>query len=146
MKKLYNKAVWLCVIFVLCHCQRTPFQPEAIQQDYITFGKGGGMTNQVDTYYILADGHIYRHNNLTKEYQHLGRMKRAARYACFERAQGLPASLFGCEAPGNIYYFLSIHTQDTVKLCTWGSHDFTPPEAITSFYQYTQQLANDLSP
>ncbi len=132
------------MILACSYCQQASFQPEAIQQDYLMFGKGGGMTNQVDTYYILADGHVYRHNSLSKEYQRLGRLKRSARSACFDRAQVLPASSFGCNDPGNIYYFLTIHTQDTVKSCTWGSTDFTPPEAITSFYEYTQQLANDL--
>ena len=146
MKKLYNKAVWLCIIFILCQCQRAPFQPETIRQDYLTFGQGGGMTNLVDTYYILADGHVYQHNNLTKEYQYLGRLKQNVRSVCLERARNLPASLFGCNEPGNIYYFLSIHAQDTVKSCTWGNRNFTPPEAITSFYQYTQQLVNVLSP
>jgi hypothetical protein len=144
MKKLYPSAACLCMMLAFWHCQRTPFQPENIQQDYLTFGKGGGMTNQVNTYYILADGHIYQQDNLAKEYQHLGRLKRTARTACFEKAEALPASSWGCEAPGNIYYFLSIHTQDTVKSCTWGSNNFMPSEDITSFYQYTQQLANDL--
>ncbi len=144
MKKIYSIAVLSLITLVCSYCQRSSFQPEAIQQDYLTFGKGGGMTNQVDTYYVLADGHVYRHNSISKEYQPVGRLKRSARSACFDKARALPASTFGCDEPGNMYYFLIIHTQDIVKSCTWGNTGFTPPEAITSFYEYTQQLANDL--
>ncbi len=144
MKKPCFATIFLLLILTFSHCQRPPFQAETIEQDYIAFGKGGGMTNQVTTHYMLANGHVYQHNNLTKEYQHLGRLKRAARADYFEKAQALPASSWGCEEPGNTYYFLTIHTQDTVKSCTWGSNSFMPSEDITSFYQYTQQLANDL--
>lgn len=146
MKKRYHGWIWLCLAFTFCYCQRAAFQPEALQQDYLTFGKGGGMTNQVETYYILEDGQVYQHNNLVKEYRHLGRLKKADRKACFEHAAALPASLFGCDEPGNLYYFLSVHSQDTTKSCTWGKNDFTPPAEITSFYQHIHQLADHLAP
>ncbi len=145
MKKLYVSVASMFLLLTCCYCQRTSFEPESMQQDYLEFGKGGGMTNQVTTYYILADGHVYQHDNLQKEYQHLGRLNRADRAACFEKAQQLPDKLFGCDTPGNIYYFLSVHTQDTPKTCTWGSQGFTSQEVLSTFYQYTQQLVNDLS-
>ncbi len=145
MKNLYVGIAWAMLSFMCCCCQRDSFQAEAISQDYITFGKGGGMTNLVETFYILANGRVYKHNSLEKKYQPLGRLKRSARKACFARADELSPALFQEDQPGNIYYFVNIHTQDTVKSTTWGSQAYSTPEAITSFYQYTQQLVNDLS-
>ena len=124
---------------VLFSCQQSAFNPDTIAQDYITFGKGGGMANQVDTYYILRNGKVYHHNNLTSEYERLDRLDKSARTECFEQAQAIPVTNFGCNEPGNIYYFLSIHT-DTLLTCTWGSNGFTPPAEIDSFYQYAHQL------
>ena len=142
MKQLYPLTIWIGLVLTFCCCQRATFQPESIQQDYISFGKGGGMTNQVETYYILADGHVYQHNSIAQESQYLGKLQKADRKACFEQAKSLEASLFGCEEPGNLYYFLSIHMQDNVKACTWGRQGFSPPEEIITFYQYVQQLHN----
>ncbi len=144
MSKLTGYATSAALILIISACQREAFRPEAIDQDYLTLGKGGGMTNQVDTYYVLADGHVYRHDNLTKAYQPLGRLDRSTRTHSFKEAQALASTSFGCQEPGNLYYFLTIHTQDTVRSCTWGSSGFTPPEAITAFYQITQRHINDL--
>ncbi|WPP49961.1 hypothetical protein [Catalinimonas niigatensis] len=146
MKQLYPLIAWMGLVLIFCCCQRAAFQPASIQQDYISFGKGGGMTNQVDTYYLLADGHVYQHNSIAQESQHLGRLKKADRKAYFDQAERLEASLFGCKEPGNLYYFLSIHTQDSVKACTWGRQGFSPPEEVFTFYQYVQQLVNSLAP
>ena len=146
MRKTSLAALGWCTVLFLSGCHRppTPFQPEAIKQDYLTLGKGGGMTNQVDTYYILSDGYVYKHNNLSQVYEQLGRLGSRERTACFERAKAISEADFGCQEPGNIYYFLSIHTSDTTRSCTWGSTP-PPPEAITSFYQYSQSLIQDLS-
>ena len=144
MSKLIGYAASAALILIIGACQREAFRPEAIDQDYLTLGKGGGMTNQVDTYYVLADGHVYQHGNFAKAYQPLGRLDRTTRARFFEEALAIDTTLFGCQEPGNLYYFLTIHTQDTVRSCTWGSSGFTPPEAITAFYQTTQQHINDL--
>ena len=144
MSKLTGYATSAALILIISACQREAFRPEAIDQDYLTLGKGGGMTNQVDTYYVLADGHVYRHDNLARVYQPLGRLDRSTRTRSFEEASALADASFDCQAPGNLYYFLTIHTQDTVRSCTWGNSNFTPPEAITTFYERTQQRINTL--
>ena len=144
MSKLTGYAASAALILIVGACQREAFRPEAIDQDYLTLGKGGGMTNQVDTYYVLADGHVYRHDNFTKAYQPLGRLDRTTRIGFFEEALAIDTTFFGCQEPGNLYYFLTLHTQDTVRSCTWGKSGFDPPEAITAFYQATQQHINDL--
>lgn len=131
--------VSLCLLFGLSNCQRANFQPEAIDQHYVTFGKGGGMANKVDTYYLLLNGRMYQHNSLTEEYTSLPRLDKSARNQVFAQAQQLSDTNFGCQEPGNIYYFLTIHT-DTVRQCTWGSSSYSPPESITSFYEYLHQL------
>ncbi len=102
------------------------------------------MTNQVDTYYVLADGHVYQHDNFAKAYQPLGRLDRTTRTRLFEEALAIDTTLFGGQEPGNIYYFLTLHTQDTVRSCTWGRSGFDPPQAITALYERTQQCINDL--
>ena len=147
MRRRWFVTLWWYAALFLGGCQQqpTPFQLDAIKQDYLTLGKGGGMTNQVDTYYILSDGYVYKHNNLSQVYERLGRLDSQERADCFERARAIPEANFGCQEPGNIYYFLSIHTADTTRSCIWGSQNFTPPEAITSFYQYSQSLIQDVS-
>ncbi len=144
MYKLTGCVIGTALILVVGACQREAFRPEAIDQDYLTLGKGGGMTNQVDTYYVLADGHVYQHDNLTKTYQPLGRLDRATRSRSIEEAQAIDTIAFGCQEPGNLYYFLTLHTQDTARSCTWGSSGFTPPEAIMALYERTKQRINDL--
>lgn len=144
MSQLTSYVVGTALILLASACQREAFRPEAIDQDYLTLGKGGGMTNQVDTYYVLADGHVYQHDTFTKAYQPLGRLSRADRSRFFEEALAIDTTSFGCQEPGNLYYFLTLHTQDTVRSCTWGRSGFTPPKAITTLYERTQQRINDL--
>ena len=144
MSKLIGYALGMVLILVIGACQREAFRPEAIDQDYLTLGKGGGMTNQVDTYYVLADGHVYQHDNLTKVYQPLGQLDPADRSRFFEEALAIDTTFFGCQEPGNRYYFLTLHTQDTVRSCTWGRSGYDPPEAIATLYERTQQRINDL--
>jgi hypothetical protein len=138
----YVMSATLMVIFSAC--QRETFHPEAIDQDYLTLGKGGGMAAQVDTYYVLADGRVYRHANFAKTYDELGRLSQTARVRTFERAATLADSVAGYREPGNLYYFLNIHTRDTTQSYTWGSTDFRSPEVVTDFYKNTQQLIQNL--
>ncbi len=144
MSNLTGYVTSAALILIFGACQREAFRPEAIDQDYLTLGKGGGMTNQVDTYYVLADGHVYQHDNFTKAYQPLGRLDRATRARFLEEALAIDTTLFGCQEPGNLYYFLTLHTQDTVRSCIWGKSGFAPPQAITALYERTQQCINDL--
>lgn len=139
---LFYSLTTLCFLFGLSNCQRASFQPEVIDQHYITFGKGGGIANQVDTYYVLQNGRVYHHNNLTKEYKSLSRLNKAQRKQVFAQANELPDTAFGSKEPGNIYYFLTIHT-DTVRQCTWGSQNFTPADSLTSFYEHIQTLTSE---
>ncbi len=99
------------------------------------------MANKVDTYYLLQNGRVYQHNNLTEVYTSLSHLDRATRKQVFTQAQELSNADFSFQEPGNIYYFLTIHT-DTVRQCTWGSSSFTPPKSITSFYEHLQQLTS----
>lgn len=147
MKKRKPVALGWCLALFFCGCQQQPstFQPDAIEQEYLTLGKGGGVANQVNTYYILSDGYVYKHSNIAQTYERLGRLDAEQRTACFEQAEAIPESAFGYQEPGNIYYFLSIHTSDTTRSCTWGSQRFAAPEAVTTFYQYAQSLIQDLS-
>lgn len=142
MNLCYSLVVFSLFVLSLSNCQRASFQPEAIDQDYITFGKGGGMANQVDTYYLLQNGRVYHHNNLTQEYTSLPRLTKSERSQVFTQAQQLPATAFGCQEPGNVYYFLTVHT-DTVRQCTWGSQDFTPSSELISYYEYLRQLTTN---
>ena len=120
-------------------CQRPDFKPDAIEQDYLTLGKGGGMTNQVDTYYVLADGYVHHHDQLTKTYEPLGRLDKADRTRTFAQATALADSLNDYQEPGNLYYFLTIHRPDTTRSFTWGNRHAPPPEAVSSLYQQIQQ-------
>ncbi len=134
------------LVFVLCccACQRPDFRPDAIEQDYLTMGKGGGMTNQVDTYYILEDGYVHHHDNLSETYEPLGRLNAEQRAQTFTQAAVLADSLSDYQEPGNLYYFLTIHTPDTVRSFTWGNDSAPPPEAVSALYQQTQQLVQEL--
>jgi hypothetical protein len=136
--------VGVTLLLVTGACQRESFRPEAIDQDYLTLGKGGGMANQVDTYYVLSDGHAYHRSNREETYQELGRLAQPERTRTFQRAASLADSLAGFREPGNIYYFLTIHSQDTTHAYTWGSNSFRTPKAISNFYQDTQTLIQRL--
>ncbi|MEM9673082.1 MAG: hypothetical protein AAF992_10840 [Bacteroidota bacterium] len=138
----YTLLTFSVLLLSLTHCQRANFQPEEIDQDYITFGKGGGMANQVDTYYLLQNGRVYHHDKIAQEYTALPRLKKSERSQVFTQAKELPSAVFGYQEPGNIYYFLTVHT-DTVRQSTWGSNDFTPAEELTTYYEYLQQLTTN---
>lgn len=144
MSRLIGFVTGTTLLLVVGACQREAFRPEAIDQDYLTLGKGGGIANQVDTYYVLADGYAYHHNRLEKTYQELGRIARPDRTRTFRRAAALADSVADFQEPGNIYYFLTIRTPDTTHAYTWGSNGFDPPKAITTLHQDIQTLIQRL--
>lgn len=144
MNRRIGYVVGMAMLFTVGACQRETFRPEAIDQDYLTLGKGGGMANQVDTYYVLADGHVYRHDSFSKTYDELGRLDQTTRTQTFGWAATLADSVAAYREPGNLYYFLNIYTQDTTQSYTWGSTDFRPSEKVTDFYKNTQQLIQSL--
>ena len=144
VRKLHKHVGWISVLLIVMSCQREAFQPDAINQSYLTLGKGGGIANQVDTYYVLADGFVYQTDEFSKAYQELGRLDSPIREHTFERATSLADSVVGYQEPGNLYYFLTIHTSDTTHSYTWGSSDFDPSPAVTDFYRNTQKLIQSL--
>ncbi|MGB3851323.1 MAG: hypothetical protein WA958_15235 [Tunicatimonas sp.] len=144
MSKLTSYVTGAALILIVGACQREAFHPETIDQEYLTLGKGGGIANQVDTYYLLADGYAYRRSNREETYQELGRLAQSERTRTFQRAAALSDSLADFREPGNIYYFLTIHRQDTTYSYTWGSNNYDHPKTIHNFYQDTQTLIQRL--
>ncbi len=107
-------------------------------EPHISFGSGGGFTNTVKTFHLLADGRIIEITkdtvNTVKTIANIG--KKNAK-ACFAEMQTLKLDSLQFTEPGNLYYFINVKkdTTATVNKIVWGSKDKPVPKEIQEFYK-----------
>ena len=119
---------------VACSSQsKSSLTPE---KDQLTFGRGGGMSGEVQSHILVNNGHLYATSSLFTDTVHLTDLASETTNTLFEQADSLQLAELNFQHPGNRYYFIRHQQQEVV----WGDRDTPPPLAVQQLYDSLQSI------
>ena len=141
-KRMFKPTVflWAACLIAAFSCNRPTYSLQSPPADHLVFGSGGGFTGAVTEYYVLPDGQLFLVDGLQKDTTALEPIKRKQAKEIVAQCQALNLREQAIQQPGNRYYFIRQGTVDGIVEATWGAAGYTPPTAVTDFYQELMNL------
>ena len=113
---------------------RTGKNGEQAPDRHLLFGNGGGVTGEVITYTLHADGGLTRTSSRTKESEKIGSVSREKAAGLFEEAQKKLAATPQFNHPGNRFYFVKLQDGKAAQNATWGDNNHAAPAGLENLY------------
>ena len=131
----YRRLGCCLLLFFQTACSSQPQNTLTPEKDQLTFGRGGGISGEVQSHILLNSGQLYATSSLFTDTVHLTDLAPDTVRTFFARVDSLPSEL-DFQHPGNRYYFIR-HQQQEV---TWGDPDHPPPLAVQQLYNALQHI------
>ena len=125
---------WMVLLQTACSPQRS--SATLPQEVRLTFGRGGGISGEVQSYILLDDGQLYTVSSLFTDTTHLASLELSKTQQLFDQADSLQLVNVDFQHPGNRYHFIRYQQHEI----TWGDPDVAPPPAIQQFYHSLQSI------
>ncbi len=120
----------LLLLAVLSSCNITG-KIKSTELKAISYGTGGGFTNQVKTYTLLPDGAIWLRNSITNDSLPVKRIPKNRVYKLYGNALKLGIDTLSYSKPGNTYSFITIVKKDGSNKIVWDNLKALPGGIIT---------------
>ncbi len=137
MKVLY--LLLLMSVFTAC---TTTGKIESTGLKTISFGTGGGFTNEVKTYSLLPDGELWLYNSLTNDSTFIKHVKRGKVSKIYSGARTMGLDTLRYSYPGNIYSFITVVKKGSSNKIVWNNNQTGLPDGVKSFYSTLNELTN----
>lgn len=122
-------------ILMLFSCKAQQYTIDDLPSKQLIFGRGGGITGEVNTYTLLENGQLFHNNSLTADYKELNSIDKKQAKSAFEKMATLKLSEIDFNHPGNMYYFIEEVDGDKKHRVTWGAHDYEVDATCEAFYK-----------
>lgn len=142
MKVLTSICIAFSLILVSSCGSQEPFVPETYEQEFITFGNGGGITGAVTQFYILKDGRTYKQIS-SDSLRYIGQLDQKVISQQFNGFEKWGMKEMSINDPGNRYFFLDSNTGH--NRLTWGGNHEKTPAILIAFHANLSRLVKDLN-
>ena len=139
---IYFLCFWVGITTVPVLAQSAKTKPEVVitptdyQRRQIMVGRGGGISGQETTYYLLENGNLFSRNGFDSTYTRLRWQTPATTKRLFSTVENTcKIKTTSFDQPGNMYQFVGWQKGKTRNRVTWGAADKTPPAAYPNFYK-----------
>ncbi len=135
----------LCIIAlsILIHCKSIPFQPSNHSGDFIAIGEGGGFAGLEERYYVTDDGHVYQKGLQDSSFVLIKRLPLAIIDQTFENCRTFSLIDYTYNNPGNTYFFLSLHFDQSENTIVWSRNDEEVLPLCKNIYQSLNHLIHE---
>ena len=125
--------VGVLLIFLLFSCNKK-LAADKMPTTRIEFGHGGGFTGAVTTYFLLDNGRIYEDTTNNKAYLRINSIGKDEAAMLFAECDKL--STLRTDAPGNMYYFVTIKKGEQLpKRWIFGDPATATPQELEALYK-----------
>lgn len=124
------------LLFVQIACSSQSKSSSTLEEDQLTFGRGGGISGEVQSHILTNKGQLYATSSLFPDTIYLTDLAAKDTQRIFEQLDSLHLSQLSFQHPGNRYYFIR-HQQEEV---VWGNPDNLPPPAVQQLYNSLQSF------
>jgi hypothetical protein len=107
---------------------------------YISFGNGGGVTNNILTYTIFPDGKFVSKNSLTDKTKLLLNLKLKQVNEIYLKIKNSGIDTINYKNPGNIFYFIDIEKNNKINRIVWRDKDINIPDKVINVYYEMKRL------
>ena len=125
---------FLILFQAACSSQSKSLQ--TLPKDQIIFGRGGGMSGEVQSHILMDNGQLYATSSLFADTTHLADLAPESTKKLFEQLDSLHLAQLNFQHPGNRYYFIKHQQQKVV----WGARDTLPPPIVQRLYDSLQSF------
>lgn len=132
MRPIFLFSLFFIMLF---SCKSQQFTVDELPDKQLIFGRGGGISGEVNTYTLLENGQVFYNNSLTKENSEIKSIRRKEAVLCFQKMDSLKLSEMNFDHPGNMYYFLEEVNGEERYRVTWGSNDHEVSSECKDFYK-----------
>lgn len=101
----------------------------------LSFGSGGGFTNQSIEYRLYSDGKLWKFKGLENDSSLLKQMKKGDTKKIFNEAYKLGLDTLKLNSPGNISYFINIKSKTLDNKIIWANGNSQTQSEIIEFYK-----------
>jgi len=122
-------------LIILSSCKSQQYTLDELPDTQLIFGRGGGISGEVNTYTLLENGQVFHTNSLTKESEEIKSLSKKEAATCFQKMDSLKLSEMDFDHPGNLYYFLEEVNGEERNRVTWGSNEHDISEECKTFYK-----------
>jgi len=126
----------LCIFPLLIACKPTRYTPKNYKGDQIIVGSSGGVTGMLKEYILLDNGHLFLSKGITGEWKEVKKLKKSKTKEIFNKATALGIGTLKFKHPGNMTYYITLKTPSRTNEIKWGESGISPPEGISSFYDF----------
>ena len=127
--------LFILFLVVFFSCKSQQYTIDALPDKQLIFGRGGGISGEVNTYTLLENGQVFYNNSLTKENSEIKSLSKKEAISCFQKMDSLKLSEMNFDHPGNLYYFLEEVNGEERYRVTWGSNDYEVSSECKDFYK-----------
>jgi hypothetical protein len=140
MKPTHILTLLILLLFIGCKSQQYTF--EELPEKYIQFGSGGGVTGMVNTFTLLPNGQLFKHNSLSKEYTELPNVPKDKVKLLFKMLAELKDTNPPIEQPGNMFAFLEEMDGKSTYRTVWDTANPQVSEEIRTLYKMLYTTTN----
>lgn len=137
MRPLLILSLFLVTLF---SCKSQQYTSNDLPDNQLVFGRGGGISGEINTYTLLENGQFFYNNSFTKENAEIKSLTKKEATSYFQKMAVLQLSEMNFNHPGNLYYFLEEVNGGERHRVTWGSNDHTISEKCKAFYKELRTL------
>ena len=107
----------------------------------LSFGTGGGFTNEIKTYTLLSDGALWLHNSLANDSTLIKQVSKNKVNKLFGNALALGLDTLRYSNPGNTYTFITTNKKGVSNKIVWSAGHARLPDGILSFYNNLKEIS-----
>ena len=101
----------------------------------LSFGSGGGFTNQSITYKLQSDGKLWEFRGLENDSSFLKQLKKSQTKKIFKQAYQLGLDTLNLNSPGNMNNFIRLKSKTLDNKVVWAEGSNQAPLRIVEFYK-----------
>ncbi len=107
----------------------------------LSFGTGGGFTNEIKSYTLLPNGALWLHNSLSKDSTLIKKVSKSKVNNFYSEALDLGLDTLRYSKPGNTYYFIAVNVKGVPNKTEWSAGQTGIPDGILPFYKSLKEIS-----
>lgn len=131
------------IFFMSCKSSNVIFDPQHTENDFLTFGIGGGFTGKVTKYFLTPDGNLYIKNG--DKIQKIGTNTKEMTNQIFSNYEKLGLNLININEPGNKYSFIERNAKSGNNVIMWGKQPLDNKN-IETYFAILMNVVKKVSP
>lgn len=126
----------LCILSIVVFqaCKTPTYTLDALPDEQLRFGSGGGFAGTSTEHLLLANGQYFQKPQQSRQMSYVGTIDKSTAKSYLKRAEALGLDTMNFNHPGNMYYYLQTGADEATRV-TWGDINFETNAEVVALYK-----------